>query len=139
MPFYPGSANATAFAAYSPVPTVLTPGDLPQTLFSPSDGSGAAILSKASIAVALAPPRSLDTPQTISVSGFFDIAPGVFEIDWQEADTDADGLYVANSTLINAVNANQAFHVIIQVKSKFGRAFVKTLPNNAKLTLTVQQ
>ncbi len=139
MPIYPGPAGSNVFSGpYLPNSTALTPGDLPTTLIVPADGAGAALVGKASAAVALTPPPGLVEQQTISVSGFFDGAPGVFEIDWQEADVDADGQYVANATVINAVNANNAFHAIITTKSKFGRAFVKTLPNNVHLTLTVE-
>lgn len=139
MPFYPGPVGSNAWTGpYIPPTLALSPGDLPSTLFSPADGAGAAILGKASIAVALTPPPGLVEQQTVSVSGFFDGAPGVFEIDWQTTDVDADGNYVSEATVINAVNANNAFHVLINLKGRFGRAFIKTLPNNVHLTLTVQ-
>jgi len=139
MGFYPGPANGTSWTGpYQPPTTALYSGDLPQTLISPADGAGAALAGKASAAVAIAPPRSLDMAQTISVSGFFDGAPGVFEIDLQTADVDADGMYVTEATTITAVNTNNAFHQLFTVKGKFVRAFVKTLPNNVHLTLTVQ-
>ena len=139
MPQYGGPVAGTSYTGpYNPQTLSLIPGDLPLTLINPADGLVNALIGKAFESVAMMPPENMVMQQTISISGFFDGAPGVFEIDWQEADVDADAMYVSNATVINAVNANNAFHALITVKSKFGRPFIKTMPNGVHLTLTVQ-
>lgn len=136
MPQYPGVAGATAALSYIPPTQALYPGDLPATLFNAEAGAG--LVGKASIALALAPPPGLVEQETISISGFFSAAPGVFEIDLQTSDVDADGMYVSETTTITAVNANNAFRALFTIKAKFFRVFVKTLPNAVNLTLTAQ-
>lgn len=140
MPFYPGPANGTTWTGpYTPPTALLTPGDLPQSLIVTADGAtSAALLNKASIAVCLASPQfEVGQSRQITLSGVFSGAPGTFEIDWQSADIDADGNYVAESTTITTVNSNQAFHVSLSVKARFGRFFFKTFPNNVSAILNV--
>ena len=136
MPIYPGVGGSTSYVALVPPTTAIYPGDIPFDLFAAE--AKADITGKASAAVGLGPTPGLIEQQTVSISGFFSADPGVFEIDIETADIDADGNYVAETTTITAVNASNAFHVLYTVKARFLRAFVKTLTNAVNLTLTAQ-
>lgn len=153
MPSYPGVASAKTSAASNLSPLSLAqPGDsaylfgtlsagatqLPITDSTVTGESPA--LGTASIAVTL---PSRDTPGVplISLEGFFSAAPGVFEIDIQEADTDADGLYILPSAAaytVTAVNATtQAFRVDLSpTGGKFLR--VKLISRANAVTLVVK-
>ncbi len=86
-----------------------------------------------SLAINLSPSET-NSPPMVCVEIHFSGAPGVFEIDVQEADTDADAFYIlmsnANYT-INTVNATtQNVRVDLSpTGGKFMRLFMKTLPN----------
>jgi hypothetical protein len=98
--------------------------------FGPSDPYNA------SIAVQIAQGSMGDPPPMVCVELHFDSAPGVFELDIQEADTDADAFYITptNTTYqITAVNAatQNARADISPTGGKFMRVFMKTLTNDA--------
>src|ERR1019366_235281 len=72
-----------------------------------------ASVPEASIAVNLQP-SGTNSPPMVCVEGVFGGAPGTFNVQIQEADTPADGLFITSATAaytITAVNANQAFRV----------------------------
>lgn len=88
---------------------------------------------QASIAVNLQPQQGDPAPM-VCVEGIFSGAPGAFEVDIQEADTPADGLFIlpSGSTYkVTAVNAvSQAFRVDLSpTGGKFLRIYLATLTN----------
>jgi hypothetical protein len=93
---------------------------------------------QASIEFALPPnPRTLGAALSVEVS--FSGAPGVFEVDLQEADTDADANFVSNATTITAVNAgNVGRQDYANITGQFVRILLKTRTNavNALIKIT---
>lgn len=152
MPNYPGAAASKVSVISNISPLALSqPGDAAYLFGTLSAGATqlpitdstvtgeTPALGTASIAVTL---PSRDTPGVplISLEGFFSAAPGVFEIDIQEADTDADGLYILPSAAaytVTAVNATtQAFRVDLSpTGGKFMRVLLKTRTNAVSLVL----
>jgi hypothetical protein len=90
----------------------------------------------ASIAVNLQPGFEGMPPPMVCIEIHFDSTPGVFEVDVQEADTDADAFYIlpaAAAYTISAVNA-VTFNVRVDLSptgGKFMRLFMKTEPNDS--------
>ncbi len=73
-------------------------------------------------------------PPMVTVELHFSGAPGVFELDIQEADTDADAFYILPSAAaytVSAVNATtqNARADLSPTGGKFLRVFMKTLTN----------
>lgn len=90
----------------------------------------------ASLAVNIADGAPGNGPPMICVEIHFDSTPGVFEIDIQEADTDADAFYItptAAAYTVTTVNAT-TFNVRVDLSptgGKFMRLFMKTEPNDS--------
>lgn len=90
----------------------------------------------ASLAVVLTAGEPGSPPPMVCIEIHFDSTPGVFEVDIQEADTDADAFYTTPTNAaytVNAVNAT-TFNVRVDLSptgGKFMRLFMKTLPNDA--------
>lgn len=138
MPNYPGVANATV-----PVPSNLSPlaiakGDsaflfgvlaagatqLPVTDLNVAGEQPAA--PQASIAVHLVA-QDGGPPPMITVQGQFSGAPGAFNVQIQEADTDADAFYITPTNAaytVTAVTANNVFRVDL---SPTGGKFLRIL------------
>ena len=140
MPLYLNSlgtvANGTAYTGpYIPPTQQLSMGDPPYTLFTVLDE----VPGQASIAVFLGK-KDEGHAGSVSIEGFFDGAPGVFEIDFQTSDVDADGLYQQEGLAINAlgsVAANSFRAEFLNVSANFARVFVKTLTNDVDVTLKI--
>jgi hypothetical protein len=91
----------------------------------------------ASIPICLAVTRG-DAAPMLCVEINFDSAPGVFEIDLQEADTAADAFYslpLAAAYTVNQVNAATFIWRVdlSPTGGKFFRVYLKTLTNDADL------
>jgi hypothetical protein len=84
-------------------------------------------IGTASIAVCLSPSEA-NSPPMVCVEGVFSGAPGTFEVDIQEADTDADAFYILPSAaaykVTAVVAASNAFRVDL---SPTGGKFMRTL------------
>ena len=101
------------------------------------------VAGEASLAVCLGLGQPGNPPPMVSVEVHFAANPGVFEIDVQEADTDADAFYLTPSAAaytFSAVNG-VTFNGRVDLPStggKFMRLFMKTITNNvncwAKIT-----
>lgn len=91
------------------------------------------LTGQASIAVNLQFSES-NSPPMVCVEGIFSAAPGSFEVDIQEADTPADGLFILPTNAaykVTAVNAiSQAFRVDLSpTGGKLMRLFMALLTN----------
>lgn len=149
MPAYPGIGLATAPVASNASPIALQKGEscfvfgvLPAgaTQLPVSDGNVASetlAAPIASIAVNLQPSET-NSPPMVCVEGHFDGAPGTFEVDIQEADTDADAFYImptaSTAYKVTAVIAStQNFRVDLSpTGGKFMRILLLTLTNAVK-------
>lgn len=70
--------------------------------------------------------------QKLSVQIVFASAPGAFELDIVTSDTDISTDFVANPTIINAVNANNVTRVeLVNIVAKFAALLVVTSPGVA--------
>lgn len=150
MTTYPGAQNATVPVASNLSPISLQKGESAYVFGVLKAGATQLPINEtnvdieevaagtASIAVQLAQGTMGDPPPMICVEIHFDSTPGVFEVDIQEADTDADAFYITPSNAsytINAVNAT-TFNVRVDLSptgGKFMRLFVKTLPNDSDM------
>lgn len=101
---------------------------------------------KASIEVATVSGGKYDNyPAHLGFELQFSAAPGVFELDIQEADTDEDIFYQqvqqgGAGVAITTVSANNTARVdVVPVQGKFVRAFMKTLTNVVNTTLKVSR
>lgn len=96
------------------------------------------VAGQASIAICLAG-RDNGGPPMVCFEGVFSAAPGAFEVDIQEADTDADAYYTTPSNpayTITAVGANQQFRVDLSpTGGKFMRAKLVSRTNAVTLVL----
>lgn len=122
MPNYPNAANSTT--VYSGVVNYLAKGDIGVCFQAETPGA-----PQASIEFAL-----IEKPgegiKTISVEGSFNGAPGAFEIDVQESNTDADVNYqVVGGGQITAVTANNTFRADLQLSGKFVRLNILSRTN----------
>lgn len=146
MPLYPGIAGATAPVASNASPISLQKGEsvyvfgklaTTATQLPVSDVNVAAeaiLAGQSSIAVQIAQGTMGDPPPMICAEVHFSAAPGAFEVDIQEADTDADAFYInpSNTTYqITAVNAatQNARADFSPTGGKFMRVQLKTLTN----------
>ncbi len=154
IPKYPGVAGSTAPpTAAGPFASALSPGasvflfGLPVTtppIISDSNVTPEAVaVGEASAAACIDTGGVRTGPPSVGVELQFSGAPGAFEVDVQEADTDADAFYVTptNATYqITAVNAATqiARADLSPTGGKFIRLYVKALANpvnlRAKLT-----
>lgn len=155
MPSYPGALLATApiFSNISPIALqkgeycyvwgVLSstatqlPVDDHNVVSETPAGLGVNGIVWSSIAVCLQSQQG-DTPPMVCVELHFDAAPGAFEVDIQEADTDADAFYIlpgGTAYTINVVNATtqNARVDLSPTGGKFMRLFLKTLANAVKV------
>jgi len=130
MAVYPNAPGTTTVPT-SP-PFAIYPGDS-VTVFNaetPAVGS-------ASIQVALAATDAgAGTSGGLSLEVSFGGAPGVFEVDVQESDTDADAFYqqVASGSLI-AVSANNTGRIDMPTfNGRFARALLKSRANSVTIT-----
>ena|SRR5579864_1428954 len=133
MPLYPGTAGL--FTRTLQTPPALYHGDralLVGTLdvFTGLVTAEAFVAGNASISVALG--GAVDNhPGTLSIEGFTSATAGVFELDLQTADTDADAYYQQEGLGITTQNAATfAFRgEFINVTALFARILFKTFPN----------
>lgn len=148
MSNYPGVANATTPVASNLSPIALSkPGDyhyvfgvlaasatqLPVQDLNVAGESPAP--PQASIAVEL-PGAENAGPPMVSVEGLFSGAPGAFNIQIQEADTDADGMYITPTNTIYTITAvvGNAFRVDLSpTGGKFMRVLLSSRTNNVSL------
>ncbi len=97
----------------------------------------------ASIPLCIASGEPSNSPPMITVELRFSGAPGAFELDVQEADTDADGFYVTPSAVayqVTAVDANQVARVDLSpTGGKFLRVLMKTLTNAVNTSVKVSR
>jgi hypothetical protein len=139
MPNYPGVANATVSAKSNLSPLAIAKGDSAYlfgvlaagaTQLPVNDGNVAGetpAAPQASIAIHLAPTSEGGPAPMITIEGLFSGAPGAFNVQIQEADTDADAFYITPSTstyTITAVGANNQFRVDL---SPTGGKFLRVL------------
>jgi hypothetical protein len=154
MPAYPGAGGATAPVASNLSPIALQKGEscyvfgklaagATQLPVNEGNVAGETLVSGAiSIAVCLQPGFEGQPAPMVTVEGIFSAAPGSFEVDIQEADTEADAFYILPSAAaytVTAVNAaTQAFRVDLSpTGGKFLRVYLKTLTNAVKFTCKV--
>ena len=154
MPLYPGIAGATVSAPSNISPVYLDKGSshyvfgklsttATQLPVIDSNVTAEAIVAgQASMAVTLAPGAQGDAAPSVAVEVRFSAAPGTFELDIQEADTDADAFYITptNTTYqISAVNATTfiARADLSPTGGKFMRVFMKTLTNVVNTTCKI--
>jgi hypothetical protein len=74
-----------------------------------------------------------NNPGAVSFEVKFAGAPGTFEIDIQEADTDEDAAYtsIANAIISSVNGGNYGRYDLTAIRAKFLRAFMKTQTSNA--------
>jgi hypothetical protein len=77
--------------------------------------------------------------ESVSIEVEFNGAPGVFEIDIQDADTDADAFYqqIPNAKITAVSAQNIARFELKPFTGKFIRVVLKTLTNNVGIRLKV--
>lgn len=150
MPAYPGVAGATVPVNSNLSPIALDRGESCHVFSTvgvhatqlPANANDETILAgTASIAVCLNPVDAAPLPM-VCIELHFSAAPGAFELDIQEADTDADAWYITPSNsayTVTAVNSNNNARVdLAPTGGRFMRVFMKTLTNvvNTRVKLT---
>lgn len=151
MPNYPGTAGSFVPAASNVSPIALQKGESVYVFGILSAGASQLPITdatvtgeqpappQASIAVNLQPGDEAQPPPMVTVEGRFSGAPGAFNVQIQEADTDADGFYItpANAAYtVTVVNSNQAFRVDLSpTGGKFLRGLLSSRTNGVTLTL----
>jgi hypothetical protein len=152
MPNYPGAANATASAASNLSPISLSKGDshyvfgvlaAGATQLPINDGNVAGetpAAPQASIAVQLQA-QDGGPPPMVTVEGRFSGAPGAFNVQIQEADTDADAFYITPSNAaytVTAVGTQNTFRVDLSpTGGKFVRVLLSTRGNAVAFTCKI--
>lgn len=128
MPVYaPGTTGVPLQGLY--------PGGVPAQVYN----NETVVVSTSSLAVNLA--GLLENPAaSVSCEITFNQAPGAFEFDIQESDTDADGSYIAiTNAILNAANAgNVSRFDLSPIRAKFIRLFCKTAPANGGTKVTAK-
>ena len=117
------------------LPPALYPGDSYTVINGETPASGTA-----SERVALAAHEDNAHAPKLSVSVSFAGAPGAFEIDVQLSDSDSDQAFVAETTTITAVNANNQARLEFPntVVGRFARLYTKTAnANSVPCTATI--
>lgn len=153
MPAYPGSAGSFVPVNSNLSPIALQKGESVYVFGKLAAGATQLPITDATLALEtiLAGVPSLavnlqsqagDPPPAVCVEIRFSAAPGTFEIDIQEADTDADGFYITPSAAaytVSAVNATtQAARVDLSpTGGKFLRVFIKTLTNAVNVSVKI--
>lgn len=153
MPNYPGTANSFVPTASNLSPIALQKGEsvyvfgilaagatqLPVNDLNVTGESPAP--PQASIAVNLQAGDEAQPPPMVCIEGRFSGAPGAFNVQIQEADTDADGYYVTPSNTaytVTAVGANQNFRVDLSpTGGKFMRILLSSRTNAVAFTCKV--
>ena len=147
MPVY-ASGGSGSITLNTVVPQAIWPGDYvflfgtPTVAGPPFDSSNvtgetvAAGRYSVPVAIPTAPARG--EPPSVGVEFIFSATPGVFEIDIQESDTDADAAYITPSSATYQVKASlqQGTVYVARVDlsptgGTFLRLYVKTWPNAA--------
>lgn len=153
MPNYPGAANSFVPAPSNASPIALQKGESAYlfgvlgagaTQLPVNDGNVAGeqpAAPQASIAVNLQAGDEAQPAPMVTVELRFSGAPGAFNIQIQEADTDADGFYVTPSNAaytVTAVNANNVARVDLSpTGGKFLRILLSSRTNAVNLTAKV--
>lgn len=153
MPNYPGTAGSFVPAASNASPIALQKGEsayvfgilaagatqLPVNDLNVTGEQPAA--PQASIAVCLEAGSESMPPPMVCVEGRFSGAPGAFNVQIQEADTDADGYYTTPTNAaytVTAVGANQNFRVDLSpTGGKFLRILLSSRTNAVNFTCKV--
>jgi hypothetical protein len=151
MPPFPGAPGS---AVVQPALCSLGPGDFAYVFGIPptAQGSSNAIddtnvvletilagIASGSVAFSI---KGGGTPPMVCVELTFSAAPGAFELDIQEADTNSDASFIlptnANYT-VNTVNAlTQKFRIDLSpTGGKFMRVYMKTLTNAVKCSVKI--
>lgn len=149
MPNYPGTANATTPAASNLSPIALQKGESVYVFGMLAAGATQLPVQEsnvageqpappqASIAVTLQPSETNASPM-VTVEGRFSGAPGAFNVQIQEADTDADAFYItpANAAYtVTAVNSQNVFRVDLSpTGGKFMRVLLSSRTNAVTFT-----
>ena len=149
MPAYPGVSGATVPVASNASPIALQKGEYAYVFGVLASGATQLPINDTNVAseTQVAPVASIavnlqgqfgDPPPMVTVELHFDAAPGAFEVDIQEADTDADAFYIlpgATAYTINVVVAatNNARVDLSPTGGKFMRLLLKTLTNAVKV------
>ncbi len=117
------------------VPYSIAPGDSVQAITASEQVEGAT--PYAGERVALAGPLA---GRRVRFEIQFGGAPGVFEVDAQEADTDTANAYQTVGS-VTQVNANNwcAIDLVDTISGKFVRPYVKSLANNVTVAVKVSQ
>lgn len=146
MPAYPGVPAAIVPVASNVSPIALQKGEscyvfgklaAGATQLPVTDVNVAAetiLAGVASIAVNLQAGSEGQPPPMVCIEIHFSAAPGAFEIDVQEADTDADAFYILMSNTTYTINTVNAVTQNVRIDlsptgGKFMRLFMKTLTN----------
>lgn len=96
---------------------------------------------QAGLAYALAGNTQLSAPDGFAVDGRFSAAPGVFEVDVQVADTDADANYqtISNGNVTTMDATNFTFHFDCTfVRARFARVLLRTRTNAVGFICTIR-
>ena len=154
MPLYPGVTLAAIPVASNASPIALQKGEscyvfgklsTTATQLPVNDNNVAMetiVAGQSSIAVNLQAGSEVMPPPMVTVEIRFSAAPGTFEVDIQEADTDADAFYVLPTATAYTVNTVNATTQVVRVDlsptgGKFMRLYVKTLTNAVNMTAKV--
>lgn len=158
MPLYPGVANAIAPVVSNNSGLALNPGDSVYLLGTLTAGSTqlpvgdnnvtpeAVAAGVSSISACISGRKEAGGPPAVSLMLIFDANPGVFNVQLQEASTDADGCFLTPTAAAYTITAATqkgsrwvAFVDDIPTGGKFMRVLVSLNPNAvnilAKLTL----
>lgn len=124
MPGYPGGGQATLLRS-----------NRHKFLFN----NETVAAGRASVAVQLERISHSSYPFAASFQIKFSATPGVFEVDIQVADTDADGDYVTVAQLSSVTTGLTARYDMTTLWPKFVRVFVTTLTNSVNTTALVSR
>jgi hypothetical protein len=148
MPLYPGVAGTNTIPAQTPASLrageqIYLVGTAPSGQVPPPNDSNVVgesfVTGNASVAFTMLGPSSASYAPSVSIQIQFSGAPGIFEIDIQEADTDADNFYIlptgSTAYKITSVNATTftAFADLIPTGGRFMRIKVVSLANAVTL------
>jgi hypothetical protein len=133
MPNYPTTVSATTLPAFPP--TALWPGEFAYLFNAESPAA-----PQASDRVAIGN-KDMNYPASISVEVQFSAAPGAFELDVQDADTDADAYYQnVSGGQLTAVSAAFTGRIeLVPIKGRFLRVRLASLDNAVQVTARVQR
>lgn len=134
MPNYPGVTNGVTQLVYPPTPVVLAQGSTGVAFSAETPNA-----PQASIQFSVSYGPSQVQTRVVSLEIIFAADPGAFEVDLQEADTDADGFYQTVSGGAIAAVAATVFtaKASCQVKCRFLRVKIVTRTNAVALTARI--